>query len=100
MVTFRELSNAEVDVVLLIKKYLNKYKRSYFTYDDIKIYASKTGFYKEMGLTDRTVDRVVRGLAASGYLKRYARVVNVNGKKKRITIFVPTEDFHLYKVIW
>ncbi|MEM1983497.1 MAG: hypothetical protein QXZ63_07555 [Sulfolobales archaeon] len=97
---FRELSNAEVDVVILIKKYLNEYKRSYFTYDDIKVYAARTGFYRQTDLTDRTVDRVVRGLASAGYFKRVSKVININGRKKRITIFVPTEDFHLYKVIW
>lgn len=73
--------------ITLIRGYIKETKRKCFSYNSIKSYAARTGFYSEY--TDRTLDRSIRKLVELGvlYRTRYR-------KDKRIVFFCPTKLFY------
>ena len=73
--------------ITLIYSYTKETGRKCFSYNSIKSYASKTGFYREY--TDRTLDRSIRKLASMGVLYR-----TKYSKDKRIVFFCPTKIFY------
>lgn len=79
------LSNAERAVASLVFYYLKTYDRRAFTYDSIKSYAARVGFYRKSRLTDRTLDRTLRRLAALGFFERRRR--------GRTVVYIPTLAF-------
>ena len=94
----KEKQQTAIDIVLstpslartvtLIRDYINETHRKCFTYNSIKSFASRVGFYREF--TDRTLDRCVRKLAELGILYRFRA-----GYGGRLVLFCPTRVFYL-----
>lgn len=89
---------SEYAVLELVRKYIQFTNKHYFTYDSIKVFASKSGFYKEYRITDRTIDRTLRELARKGFFNRKERTIfdNTQDRRKRIVFYSPTQRFYEY----
>ncbi|MEM1703534.1 MAG: hypothetical protein QXQ31_05730 [Zestosphaera sp.] len=90
---------SEHAVLELVKNYIQSTKRTAFTYNSIKWFASRINFYKTYGLTDRTIDRTLRRLAEAGFFNRKKLRVRdyKTGRLKKIVVYTPTRLFYQHK---
>ncbi len=86
----KSLKPSEYRVMLLIRDYLNETGYHGFTYNGIKQYAYKTGFYREY--SDRTLDRTIRKLAEYGFLDRIVKP-SIKNPRRNVVVFYPTPKF-------
>ncbi|MEM4889697.1 MAG: hypothetical protein QXJ64_09695 [Thermosphaera sp.] len=93
------LSLSQHAVLELVKNYIQSTKRTAFTYNSIKWFAARTGFYRRYDISDRTIDRTLRKLAELGFFNRKKLRVRdyKTGRLKKIVVYTPTRLFYQHK---
>lgn len=85
------LSAGHRAIIGLVHNYLETSGKKGFTYNSIKYYASRSGFYRKFNLTDRTLERELRRLADMGIFQRIAKK---DSKGSMYVLYLPTSAFY------